>query len=98
MTIDYDAPRVTATDSEDNSLKELAPQTRNMATTVLDFDEADPVESFELPGADLSDEELWVRVVPKRSDEFTCSSCFLVCHRSRAAKTANGPMICVDCV
>jgi len=30
------------------------------------------------PGADLSGEELSVRVVPKQADEFTCSACFLI--------------------
>jgi enoyl-CoA hydratase/carnithine racemase len=48
-------------------------------------------------GADLSGEELSVRVVPKQADEFTCSSCFLVHHRSRLAKEKNGEMICTDC-
>jgi hypothetical protein len=54
-------------------------------------------ESFELPGADLSGEELSVRVIPKQADEFTCSSCFLVHHRSRLASEKNGVMICTDC-
>ena len=44
---------------------------------------------------DLSDEELVVRVIPKQADEFTCSSCFLVHHRSRLADA--GAMICTDC-
>ena len=55
------------------------------------------VESYELPGADLSDEELVVRVVPKKADEFTCSSCFLVHHRSRLAGGRSGESICTDC-
>ncbi|MCW2655442.1 MAG: hypothetical protein JWR32_6418, partial [Mycobacterium sp.] len=53
--------------------------------------------SFELPGADLSGEELSVRVIPKQADEFTCSSCFLVHHRSRLAGANGGVMICTDC-
>ncbi|RZL75216.1 MAG: DUF4193 domain-containing protein, partial [Rhodococcus sp. (in: high G+C Gram-positive bacteria)] len=52
-------------------------------------------ESFELPGADLSGEEFTVRVIPKQSDEFTCTSCFLVHHRSRLAD--GGQLICRDC-
>ncbi len=55
------------------------------------------MESFELPGADLSSEELMVKVVPKRSDEFTCTSCFLVHHRSRLAERTESRMICRDC-
>ena len=60
-------------------------------------DESDSAENFELPGADLSGEELSVRVIPKQADEFTCSSCFLVHHRSRLASEKNGVMICTDC-
>jgi hypothetical protein len=56
-----------------------------------------PTEFFELPGADLSAEELSVRVIPKRADEFTCSSCFLVQHRSRLAGDKDGQLICADC-
>jgi hypothetical protein len=48
-----------------------------------------------ISSADLSDEELTVRVIPKQADEFTCTSCFLVHHRSRLAD-ANS-MICSDC-
>jgi hypothetical protein len=55
------------------------------------------VESYELPGADLSGEEFTVIVMPKRADEFTCSSCFLVHHRSRLARDRNGDSICADC-
>jgi hypothetical protein len=45
----------------------------------------------------LSGEELSVRVIPKQADEFTCSCCFLVQHRSRLASEKNGVMICTDC-
>jgi hypothetical protein len=38
-----------------------------------------------------------VRVVPKQLDEFTCSSCFLVHHRSRLARGNNGTAICTEC-
>ena len=83
MATDYDAPRRTETDDvSEDSLEELKAR-RN--------------EALELPGADLSGEELSVRVVPKQADEFTCSSCFLVQHRSRLASEKNGVMICTDC-
>ena len=55
-------------------------------------------QSFELPGADLSHEELTVRVLPRQSDEFTCASCFLVKSRSQLAEERNGKPYCVDCV
>jgi hypothetical protein len=47
--------------------------------------------------ADESLEELVVRVIPKQADEFTCSSCFLVHHRSRLASGRDGDSICTDC-
>lgn len=96
MTVDYDAPRRAPVDA-DESLEDLAGRRNDPTTAVLDIDEPDVVESYELPGADLSDEELMVRVVPRQADEFTCSSCFLVHHRSRLARGRNGESICTDC-
>lgn len=100
MATDYDAPRRNETDEvADESLEALAGRQRNdAATAVIDVDEGDVLDSFDLPGADLSGEELSVRVVPKQDDEFTCSSCFLVQHRNRLAMQRNGDMICTDCV
>lgn len=65
-------------------------------TAVIDEDEV--VDSFDLPDADLTGEELTVRVVPKQADEFTCSSCFLVQHRNRIALQKGSEQICIDCV
>lgn len=96
MTVDYDAPR-RATVEADESLDRLAGRRADPAAAVFDIDEPDVVESYELPGADLSDEELIVRVVPEQADEFTCSSCFLVHHRSRLARGRSGESICTDC-
>ena len=95
MTVDYDAPRRTQVEPEEESLEELAGRRNDPTTAVIDVDEADAADSFELPGADLSDEELTVRVIPKQADEFTCTSCFLVHHRSRLADA--GRLICTDC-
>lgn len=95
MTVDYDAPRRTQVEPEEESLEDLAGRRNDAATAVLDVDDSDVAESYELPGADLSDEELVVRVIPKQADEFTCSSCFLVHHRSRLADAR--AMICTDC-
>ena len=96
MTVDYDAPRRATVDAEE-SLDELAVGRNETTSSVIDLDEADVAESYVLPGADLSDEELVVRVIPKQADEFTCSSCFLVHHRSRLARGRNGESICTDC-
>ena len=97
MTVDYDAPRRKQDDLESDSLDELPVGRADARTAVLDLEDSDPVDSIDLPGADLSGEELTVRVVPKQADEFTCSSCFLVFHRSRLARDTNPTMVCADC-
>jgi hypothetical protein len=98
MATDYDAPRRSEVDElGEDSLEELKARRNEAQSAVVDIDETDTAESFELPGADLSGEELSVRVVPKQADEFTCSSCFLVHHRSRLASDANGQLVCMDC-
>ncbi|MBD0861398.1 DUF4193 domain-containing protein [Gordonia sp. zg691] len=98
MATDYDAPRRTETeDLNEDSLEELKARRSEAQSSAVDVDEADTAESFELPGADLSGEELSVRVIPKQADEFTCTSCFLVYHRSRLAEENGNSLICVDC-
>ncbi|MEI7915760.1 MAG: DUF4193 domain-containing protein [Mycobacteriaceae bacterium] len=97
MTVDYDAPRRASVEAQDDSLEALATRRNEASASALDLDEPDIVDSYDLPGADLSDEELTVRVVPKQPDEFTCSSCFLVQHRSRLARGHNGHSVCLDC-
>jgi hypothetical protein len=92
---DYDAPRRSAVDVDEDSLDELKAQ-RAAQTSSTDLDETE-FEVFELPGGDLSDEELTVAVVPQRSDEFRCGRCFLVHHRSQLAMTRDGQQICRDC-
>jgi len=100
MAADYDAPRVTeADDTAEVSLDELATRRRNdAATAVVDVNDGDGGDPFELPDADLSGEELTVRVLPKQADEFTCSSCFLVQHQYRLAMQKDGKFICTDCI
>ena len=95
---DYDTPRGLNTDeTPEDSLKALKARANEADAAVLDVEESDAAESFDLPGADLSGEELSVRVIPKQADEFTCSSCFLVHHRSRLASQNDSVMICTDC-
>ena len=96
-TTDYDAPRRNVADLDEDSLEELKARRAAVASTMVDLDETDAAENFELPGADLSDEELTVAVVPMRADEFRCSRCFLVHHRSQLAAERNGEMICREC-
>ncbi|MEO5779564.1 DUF4193 domain-containing protein [Arthrobacter oryzae] len=98
MATDYDAPRKTEDDSSAGSLEALqASRGGGAQAAVIDVDENDTAEGIDLPGADLSGEELTVIVVPEQSDEFTCSSCFLVRHRSQVAKEKNGMKFCRDC-
>ena len=97
MATDYDAPRKTDDDLSEDSLEELKARRADKSSSSVDVDETDQAEGFELPGADLSGEELSVRVLPRQADEFTCSQCFLVHHRSQLAKEAGGLMICRDC-
>ena len=96
MATDYDAPRKTDEESED-SIEELKTRRNDKNSGKVDEDEVEAAESFELPGADLSHEELTVRVLPRQADEFTCASCFLVKHRSQIDhETKLGP-ICQEC-
>lgn len=96
MPTDYDAPRRNDVDEiAEDSLEELKARRAESQSATIDVDDAD-LEPVELPGADLSGEELTVQVIPKQSDEFTCSTCFLVHHRSRLA-VATGPLVCRDC-
>jgi hypothetical protein len=97
MATDYDAPRNTGDDESTDSLEELAARRGKPRTAVIDVDENDTAEGIDLPGADLSGEELHVRVIPVQADEFTCGSCFLVHHRSRKAREKNGVAYCRDC-
>jgi hypothetical protein len=95
--IDYDAPRQTAAELEDNGLTELNALSGAQRSARVEPDEAETAESFDLPGADLSGEELTVAVVPMQSDEFRCARCFLVHHRSQLAGQSNGAEICREC-
>ena len=94
---DYDAPRRPAVDLDEDSLEELKARRAAAQSPTVDIDETEAAESFELPGADLSDEELTVAVVPMRTDEFRCSRCFLVHHRSQLAEERDGQVICREC-
>jgi predicted RNA-binding Zn-ribbon protein involved in translation (DUF1610 family) len=98
MATDYDAPRRGEADElSEDSIEELKARRAEAQSGTIDIDEVELNESLELPGADLSGEELTVRVLPKQDDEFTCSKCFLVHHRSRLARERNGLYICRDC-
>ena len=64
MATDYDAPRKTEDDSESiEALKERVP---DKLSGSVDVEDADNPSGFELPGADLSDLELDVVVLPQQ--------------------------------
>ena len=63
----------------------------------MDIDEAELAESLGLPGADLSAERLTVQVLPRQADEFTCSKCFLVHHRSQLDHEGTSGPVCAEC-
>jgi hypothetical protein len=95
-TTDYDQPRTRPEGEEQiDSLEGLraaqAPQHEDLAM----LDEANLGEDLELPGADLSSEELVVRVVAQQRDEFVCRSCFMLTHVSRRA--TGQADLCRDC-
>lgn len=97
MATDYDAPRKTEEELKEDSIEELKARRNETGSSAVDEDETEAAEGFELPGADLSNEELSVRVLPRQADEFTCSSCFLVHHRSQLADTSGGRLVCTEC-
>ena len=94
MAQDYDSPR--GKDEDEESLQELGKSTHN--TSNEDDDENAIAEDYELPGADLSNEDASVTVIPMQGDEFICSECFLVKHRSQLAYTdEDGQPVCKEC-
>lgn len=97
MSIDYDTRRTPRAD--DPPLEELTDLAHplGLQTGTTDVEEFDAVEPFVLPGADLSGEELLVRIVPQQADEFVCSSCFLVHHRHRLSSAPHTSPVCQDC-
>ncbi|HEU4999952.1 MAG TPA: DUF4193 domain-containing protein [Lapillicoccus sp.] len=97
MATDYDAPRKTDDDLSEDSIEELKARRVDKSSSSVDVDETEQAEGFELPGADLSGEELSVRVIPRQADEFTCTECYLVHHRSQLASDKGGKMVCREC-
>ena len=97
MATDYDTPRKTYEELHEESLEEIKDQRVDAQSGQIDVDEAEAAENLELPGADLSGEELSVRVVPKQEDEFTCSRCFLIHHITQLAKGEGAKAVCKEC-
>jgi hypothetical protein len=94
MATDYDAPRKTDEDTE--SIQALQERTPDKLSGVVDVDDAS-ADGFELGGADLSDLDLDVVVLPPQEDEFTCVNCFLVKHQSQFDHDTKLGAVCKDC-
>jgi hypothetical protein len=98
MTIDYDAPRRSAVELEEDSIKQLKAREAAAQSPVADLDTPDAVEGFDLPDGELAgDEPTMSVVVPMRADEFRCSRCFLVYHRGQRSPGATGHDVCREC-
>lgn len=97
MATDYDASRKTEDEQKEESLeaRRLTSGDQDKTSGQVDEDETAVAESYELPGADLSNETLSIEVTPEQANEFTCTSCFLVQHASR--RSAPGVNLCNDC-
>jgi hypothetical protein len=94
MATDYDAPRKTDDDTE--SIQALQERTPDKLSSAVDVDDSDN-PGFELGGADLSDLDLDVVVLPPQADEFTCVNCFLVKHQSQFDHDTKLGPICHEC-
>src|SRR5690606_1992465 len=97
MATDYDASRKTEDEQKEQSLEARRLTTGDLDKTSgkVDEDETEAAEAYELPGADLSHVTLDIEVTPKQADEFTCTGCFLVQHKSRRSDPATD--LCTDC-
>lgn len=97
MATDYDSPRKTDEELHEESLEELKARRADAKSGQVDVDEEEEAQNIELPGADLSGEELAVRVVPRQDNEFTCSKCFLIHHASQLARGQGSTAVCKEC-
>ncbi len=100
MATDYDAPRKTDEELPEDSIEELKARRADKVNSSVDMDEEELAETIELPGADLSEESMGIEVLVVHEyehDEFTCSECFLVRHRSQLAKTVGKEPVCKEC-
>ena len=97
MATDYDDLRPEVKEAQEQSLEALqSTSTPSAAKATLEVEESDELDSS-VPGGEFVFEELIVDVVPQGADEFTCSSCFLVHHRSQIARERAGKLYCTEC-
>jgi hypothetical protein len=92
--VDYDTMR---TDESAASISSYAAVAGYAFGQEIESDELATAEGFDLPDIDLSDEKNVVTVAPKQNDEFTCTSCYLICRKSQMANDDLDNPICKDC-
>lgn len=78
-------------------LRALKAQHASAGSPTLVAREIEDAEDLELPGTDMSDESVALDVLPRQLDEFTCSKCFLVHHRSQLDHEGTHGPVCSDC-
>lgn len=96
VATDYDNARGRADDELEADSLEGLKAAEDQASSI--DEDGEIVDTFVPPTPDLSGEELNVSVVPRRSNEFTCSVCFLVQKNNRLSYyEADGSPVCKDC-
>lgn len=97
MATDYDDLRPEVKEAQEQSLEALqTASTPGAMSAVLEVEESEDTAAG-APAGEIIAEELVVQVVPQGADEFTCSSCFLVHHRSQIAREQDGRFYCTEC-
>ena len=101
MTTDYDTPRVREETTVAVELLARLDTRRSdaaAATLIVDDDSALGLDdTAAMVRAGLFGDNPTVTVLAQQPDEFTCSRCFLVHHRSRRVRVVKDKPICRDC-
>jgi hypothetical protein len=92
--VDFDAPRTNTIDPPTQSLDLLQARWAGQIDESADPEFAD---IYDLPGMDISDDELTAPVIPVQANEFRCYGCFLVLRQTQRAGSRGGHDICSDC-
>jgi len=105
VATDYDTPRKTDEELHEESLEELKAKRVDAQSGQIDVDEAEAAENLELPGADLSGEELAVRCQSRPMNLLVHDASWCITLRNllkakaprRSAKSAIKIAVCKEC-
>ena len=101
MTIDYDTPRVREeTNAAADYLAQLDTRRTDAAAATLIIDDDSTTgldDAVDLVRPGLFGDDPTFSVLAQQPDEFTCSRCFLVHHRSQRARVVQDKPVCRDC-